>query len=438
MDYVVEPSAIGRGIVTVPGDKSVSHRALMLGGIAEGKTEISGFLPGEDCHATLDAMRAMGVAIEVRSPTELSVTGVGLDGLTAPGRDLDLGNSGTAMRLMAGLLAGQRFDTTLTGDASLSERPMARIIRPLTAMGAEIGSRDGKPPLTIRGSRELKPIDYAMPMASAQVKSAILLAALYARGTTRVTEPAVTRDHTERMFQTMGVEVSADAGAVSLEGQQTLRATAVHVPADISSAMFPMLAALIAEDADITLPGVGVNPTRTGALDILTAMGARIEIGNRRQLGAEPVADIRVRSSELVGQPVDPALVSLAIDEFPALFVAAAAARGRTVFSGLEELRVKESDRIATMAAGLARLGIRVDETPDGAVVHGGDFTGGDVDSGGDHRVAMSLAVAGTRATAAVRVRDVEAVNTSFPGFGDVMASIGAQVALADGVPTER
>ena len=438
MDFLVEPSGIDRGVVAVPGDKSISHRALMLGGIAQGTSEISGFLPGEDCLATLRAIQAMGVAVKRHSATQLSVTGLGSGGLAAPECDLDLGNSGTAMRLMAGLLAGQRFATTLTGDESLSARPMARVIRPLRAMGARIDSRDGKPPLIIRGRGGLRPIDYALPMASAQVKSAILLAGLSASGTSRVTEPAVTRDHTERMLRTMGVKLATEAGTVSIEGPQTLTATAVHVPADISSAVFPLLAALIAEQAEIMLPGVGVNPTRTGALDILAAMGARIDVENPRQFGAEPVADLRVRSSELAGQTVDPALVSRAIDEFPALFVAAAAARGKTVFSGLEELRVKESDRIATMVAGLVRLGIRVDQTHDGAVIHGGRFSGGDVHSGGDHRVAMALAVAGTRAAAAVRIRDVAAVDTSFPGFRAVMATIGARIALAGGAAAAR
>ena len=438
MDFLVEPSGIDCGVVAVPGDKSISHRALMLGGIAQGTSEISGFLPGEDCLATLRAIQAMGVVVKHHSATQLSVTGLGFGGLAAPECDLDLGNSGTAMRLMAGLLAGQRFATTLTGDESLSARPMARVIRPLKAMGARIDSRDGKPPLTIHGRGGLRPIDYVLPMASAQVKSAILLAGLYASGTSRVSEPAVTRDHTERMLGTMGVELAIEVGAVSIDGPQTPTATAVRVPADISSAMFPLLAALLAEQAEIVLPGVGVNPTRTGALDILNAMGARIDVENPRQFGAEPVADLRVRSSELAGQTVDPALVSRAIDEFPALFVAAAAARGKTVFSGLEELRVKESDRIATMVAGLARLGIRVDQTRDGAVIHGGRFSGGDVHSGGDHRVAMALAVAGTRAAAAVRVRDVAAVDTSFPGFRAAMATIGARIALAGGAAVAR
>ena len=438
MDFLVEPSGIDCGVVAVPGDKSISHRALILGGIAQGTSEISGFLPGEDCLATLRALQAMGVVVKHHSATQLSVTGSGCGGLAAPECDLDLGNSGTAMRLMAGLLAGQRFATTLTGDESLSARPMARVIRPLKAMGARIDSRDGKPPLTIHGRGGLRPIDYVLPMASAQVKSAILLAGLYASGTSRVIEPAVTRDHTERMLGTMGVELAIEVGAVSIDGPQTPTATAVRVPADLSSAMFPLLAALLAEQAEIVLPGVGVNPTRTGALDILHAMDARIDVENPRQFGAEPVADLRVRSSELAGQTVDPALVSRAIDEFPALFVAAAAARGKTVFSGLEELRVKESDRIATMVAGLARLGIRVDQTRDGAVIHGGRFSGGDVHSGGDHRVAMALAVAGTRAAAAVRVRDVAAVDTSFPGFRAVMAAIGARIALAGGAAVAR
>lgn len=432
MRFLVTPSKVRDASVTVPGDKSVSHRALMLGSIAEGRTEVSGFLAGEDCLATLAAMRSMGVDIQQASATEMSIEGVGLHGLRGADADLDLGNSGTAMRLMTGLLAGQGFDSVLIGDESLSGRPMGRIIKPLSSMGAKIESRDGKPPLIIRGQDKLQAIDYELPMASAQVKSAVLLAGLYADGTTRVTEPAVTRDHTERMLGSMGVSVVTNSGTIAITGGQQLRGCVVSVPADLSSAAFVMLAALLAENADIQIKNVGVNPTRTGVINILQSMGADITLENTQLLGEEPVADIRVRSSKLRGGIVDPALVSLAIDEFPILFVAAAAALGKTVFSGIGELRVKESDRISAMADGMRILGISVDETPDGATVHGGRFSGGIVQSCGDHRVAMSLALAGTIASDEVIVDDVAAVDTSFPGFRDVMAAFGAEISVSD------
>lgn len=428
MHFQVTPSTIHDASVTVPGDKSVSHRALMLGSIAEGRSEVSGFLAGEDCLATLAAMRVLGVNIQQPGPTEMLIEGVGLHGLQAPDVDLDLGNSGTAMRLMAGLLSGQSFDSVLTGDESLTGRPMGRIIKPLTAMGAKIESLDGKPPLAIYKADKLQAIDYELPMASAQVKSAVLLAGLYADGVTSVTEPAVTRDHTERMLGSMGVSVTKAGGKISVQGGQQLRGCNIKVPGDLSSAAFVILAALLAEDADIQITNVGVNPTRTGVIDILQAMGADISLENPQLLGEEPVADIRVRSSQLQGGPVDPALVSLAIDEFPVLFVAAAAASGKTEFSRIGELRVKESDRIAAMSEGLRILGIQVDESSDAAVVHGGQFSGGTVKSHGDHRIAMSLAVAGTVASEAVLVEDVAAVDTSFPGFCDCMASTGANI----------
>ena len=428
MHFQVTPSTIHDASVTVPGDKSVSHRALMLGSIAEGRTEVSGFLAGEDCLATLTAMRALGVDIQQPGPTEMVIEGVGLHGLQAPDVNLDLGNSGTAMRLMAGLLCGQSFDSVLTGDESLTGRPMGRIIKPLTAMGAKIESLDGKPPLAIYRADKLQAIDYELPMASAQVKSAVLLAGMYADGVTSVTEPAVTRDHTERMLGSMGVSVTTAGGKISVQGGQHLRGCNIKVPADLSSAAFVILAALLAEDADIQITNVGVNPTRTGVIDILQGMGADISLDNPQLLGEEPVADIRVRSSRLQGGPVDPALVSLAIDEFPVLFVAAAAASGKTEFSGIGELRVKESDRIAAMSEGLRILGIQVDESPDAAVVYGGQFSGGTVKSYGDHRIAMALALAGTVASEAVIVEDVAAVDTSFPGFCACMASIGADI----------
>ena len=431
MHFKVTPSVLRDARLTVPGDKSVSHRALMLGSIAEGRTEVSGFLDGDDCLATAAAMRSLGVTIEQPSPTELLIQGVGLHGLRAPAADIDLGNSGTAMRLMAGLLSGQSFGSVLTGDTSLTGRPMGRIIKPLTQMGAAIESDcDGTPPLQISGGLQLHGIHYDLPMASAQVKSAVLLAGLYAEGTTSVTEPAVTRDHTERMLGAMGVRVVHDGNRIALNGGQSLRGTQVKVPADLSSATFIIIGTLLSQDADILIENVGVNPTRTGVIDILQAMGADISLENRQLLGKEPVADIRVRASQLQGGPVDPALVSLAIDEFPALFVAAACARGKTTFSGIGELRVKESDRIAAMADGMRRLGIQVDESADGAVVHGGRFTGGEVESFHDHRVAMALAMAATIADDEVMIRDVDNVDTSFPGFCDCVAAIGGEIEI--------
>ncbi|MGI9225280.1 MAG: 3-phosphoshikimate 1-carboxyvinyltransferase [Woeseiaceae bacterium] len=428
MYYLIQPSTINDAVVTGPGDKSISHRAIMLGSIAEGQTDVSGFLAGDDCLATMEAFRRMGVGIDHPAPTELVIHGVGLHGLQAPVEDIDLGNSGTAMRLLAGMLAGQAFAVTLTGDESLRGRPMQRIITPLAQMGAAIESRDSKAPLTIRGNRQLAAIDYRLPVASAQVKSAILLAGLYADGKTTVSEPAVTRDHTERMLTAMGADIEVAAGQISLQGQQRLRGCKIQVPADLSSAAFVILAGLLAKRADLLLRNVGVNPTRTGVIDILQAMGAKISLENSQLFGEEPVADIRVRSSSLQGIVVDPALVSLAIDEFPVLFVAAAAAKGTTVFSRLGELRVKESDRIAAMANGLRALGIEVEESADGAVVHGGHFSAGEVQSFGDHRIAMSLAIAAIVAAGPVTVQDVATVETSFPGFDHCLRSFGVDI----------
>ena len=431
MDFRVEPSTLHDATVTVPGDKSISHRALMLGSIANGTTDISGFLAGADCLATLQAFRQMGVEISEQDATTLTINGVGAHGLSAPDGDLDLGNSGTAMRLMAGLMAGQTFPCTLSGDASLNSRPMERVITPLTQMGAAIDSDcDGTPPLQISGGLRLQAINYRLQLASAQVKSCVLLAGLYADGRTSVTEPAVTRDHTERMLRTMGVNVTAESGSVSIQGGQQLTGTAIDVPADLSSAAFVILAVLMANKAEVVIENVGVNPTRIGVIDILLAMGGDISLQNPRSLGDEPVADIRVRSSDLNGCDVDPALVSLAIDEFPVLFVAAAAASGKTSFSGVGELRVKESDRIAAMAAGLRALGIQVDETKEGATVHGGQFSGGNVDSFGDHRIAMALAVAACTASDPVLISNIDAVETSFPGFAEVMGLLGAIISV--------
>ncbi|MDH5311785.1 MAG: 3-phosphoshikimate 1-carboxyvinyltransferase [Gammaproteobacteria bacterium] len=428
MQYLVLPSELESGTVRVPGDKSISHRALMLGAIAEGTSHIEDFLTGEDCLATLAALRAMGVRIEQVSGTSVSLQGVGMHGLRPPRGVLDLGNSGTAMRLFAGLLSGQKFSATLTGDASLSGRPMKRVITPLTMMGARIESDDGYPPLVVHGRPDLVGINYTLPVASAQVKSALLLAGLYARGETFITEPATTRDHTERMLRAMGATLTAESRRIRMPGQQTLRAADIRVPADLSSAAFPMVAALIARHSEVLLLGVGVNPTRTGVIEILRRMGAEIQLENARMFGEEPVADLRVRASTLRGIDVDPGLVSLAIDEFPILFVAAALAKGVTRFSGLGELRVKESDRIHAMVRGLKALGLTVNETEDGAEIYGGIPAGGHVDSQGDHRVAMAFAVAATRADGPVRIADVANVNTSFPDFAGSLRSLGVDV----------
>lgn len=428
MHFHVEPSALGGGTLRVPGDKSISHRALLLGAIARGESRIRGFLPGADCLATLAALRDLGVEIRHDVNDQVSIRGAGLYGLKRAGHALDLGNSGTAMRLFAGLLAAQPFDSTLTGDASLSSRPMARVIEPLARMGARVDSNDGLPPLIIRGGHALHGIDYALPVASAQVKSAILLAGLYADSETIVREPAVTRDHTERMLASMGAVIDSADGVIRLQPGTELTACDLDVPADLSSATFPMLAVLIARDCTLTLTNVGLNPTRDGVLTILRAMGAGIELRNQRMQGNEPVADLVVTSSRLRGIDVDPALVPLAIDEFPALFIAAAYAEGVTRFSGLAELRVKESDRLSAMVQGLQSLGVQVDEQPDGAHIHGGVLSGGEVQSFGDHRIAMSFAVAATRAASAVRITDVAAVDTSFPGFVSALQGIGAAI----------
>jgi 3-phosphoshikimate 1-carboxyvinyltransferase len=428
MQFLVQPGSVRDAAVAVPGDKSISHRAVMLGSIARGTTHISGFLNGEDCLATLAAMSSMGVAAEQVDATTVTIHGVGLRGLQAPAAALDMGNSGTAMRLMTGLLSGQAFDTRLVGDESLSSRPMQRIITPLEAMGASIGSHDGRPPLDVHGGRSLQAIHYDLPVASAQVKSAVLLAGLYADGTTSVNEPAVTRDHTERMLTAMGVDIRREGGRIAVEGGQELTGGTVRVPGDLSSAAFVLLAGCISDSADILIRNVGINPTRTGVIDILRAMGASIELENEDVHSGEPVADIRVQASQLRAIDVDPALVSLTIDEFPVLFVAAACAKGATRFSGIGELRVKESDRIGAMATGLRNLGIQVDETEDGAVVHGGPLHGGTVQSFGDHRIAMSLAIAGTVADGAVSVKQTDAVATSFPGFVDLFRTLGMQI----------
>ena len=435
--FRVGPGGRLTGRIRVPGDKSISHRAIMLGALADGVTRISGFLEGADAISTMNVFRALGVRIDGPEAGRVTVHGVGLDGLRGVEAPLDCGNAGTAMRLLMGLLAGQKFASTLVGDESLTKRPMRRVATPLAAMGADIETRDGMPPVRIRPVARLEAIDYAMPMASAQVKSAILLAGLYAQGTTSVTEPAPTRDHTERMLAGFGVKVRTEGARVSIEGGQRLAATDIDVPADISSAAFFLVGASIAEGSDLVLEHVGVNPTRTGILDILKLMGADIALLNAREVGGEPVADLRVRSARLRGIDVPPALVPLAIDEFPALFVAAACAEGRTVVTGAEELRVKESDRIAVMADGLKALGVRAEPTPDGMVIDGAGagaaaFAGGEVATHGDHRVAMSFAMAALRASGPILIRDTLNVATSFPGFPELAAKAGVGISETD------
>jgi 3-phosphoshikimate 1-carboxyvinyltransferase len=415
------------GRISVPGDKSISHRAMMLGGLATGVTRVSGFLDSEDCLATLRAMRAMGVSIERPARTEVVVRGVGLHGLEAPPGPLDMGNAGTAMRLFTGLLAGQAFDAELIGDSSLMRRPMERVAVPLRRMGASIETRDGRPPVRIRGGRALSGIDWTLEVASAQVKSAILLAGLYASGATSVTEPAVTRDHTERMLRAFGVPVESQ-GLTARLTPAPLSAASVAVPGDFSSAAFFIVAALIAGRGPLLIANVGVNPTRTGLLDILRLMGARIEIVETRLAGDEPVADLRVHPGPLRGIAVPPELVPLAIDEFPVLFVAAAVSEGETLVTGAAELRVKESDRIAVMAEGLRALGADAEALPDGMRIRGGNLGGGHVHSHGDHRIAMSFAVAAARAEGDVRIDDVANVATSFPGFLGVASEAGLDV----------
>ncbi|MDB6162795.1 MAG: aroA, partial [Xanthomonadaceae bacterium] len=429
-DWVASRGRALRGTIRAPGDKSISHRAIMLAAIADGVSRVQGFLEGGDTLATAAAFARMGVRIETPEPGVRVVHGVGMHGLRAPGGSLDCGNAGTAMRLLSGLLAGQGFDSTLTGDSSLRQRPMQRVIAPLHAMGADIASDDGLPPLRIHGGQTLMAIDYVLPVASAQVKSAVLLAGLYAAGETRVREPHPTRDYTERMLRAFGAHIAFEPGYAALFGGQGLKATTIDVPADFSSAAFFIVAATLVPGSELRIERVGVNPRRTGLLAVLRAMGADISEERVDVRDGEPVADLVVRYAPLHGIEVPVELVPDMIDEFPALFVAAACATGRTVIRGACELRVKESDRIAAMAAGLRTLGIQVDETPDGATVHGGRLLAGTVASGGDHRVAMAFAVAGQCATGEVRVDDVANVATSFPGFADLAANAGFDVRL--------
>ncbi|WP_329842127.1 3-phosphoshikimate 1-carboxyvinyltransferase [Stenotrophomonas hibiscicola] len=420
-----------QGSLTIPGDKSVSHRSVMFAALADGTSHIEGFLEGEDTRATARIFSQLGVRIETPSPSQRIVHGVGIDGLKAPDAPLDCGNAGTGMRLLAGLLAGQAFDCTLIGDESLSGRPMRRVTGPLSQMGAKIDTQDdGTPPLHVHGGQTLRGIDFASPVASAQIKSAVLLAGLYAQGETSVVEPHPTRDYTERMLSAFGVDIEFSPGKARLRGGQRLRATDIVVPADFSSAAFYLVAASIIPGSQLRLKQVGLNPRRTGLLHALRLMGADITEENPAEQGGEPVADLVVRYAPLKGARIPEELVPDMIDEFPALFVAAAAAEGRTVVSGAAELRVKESDRLAAMATGLRALGMQVDETEDGATLHGGVRLGsGTIESHGDHRIAMAFAIAGQISDGEVRINDIANVATSFPDFDGLARSAGFNLA---------
>lgn len=435
--YRVQPGGQAQGRLRVPGDKSMSHRSIMLGALAEGVTEVKGFLEGEDSLATLQSFREMGVAIEGPYQGRVTIHGVGMHGLKAPAGPLYVGNSGTAMRLFAGLLAGQAFDSELTGDESLTKRPMGRVADPLRLMGATIDTAEGgRPPLRIKGGAALKGVYYDMPMASAQVKSCLLLAGMYAEGETRVREPAPTRDHTERMLNGFGYEVSREGDTCWLQGGGKLTAGPIDVPSDISSATFFLVAAAITPGADITLEHVGINPTRVGVINILGLMGADLKLENEHEVGGEPVADIRIRYAPLKGIDIPVDQVPLAIDEFPALFIAAANAQGKTRLRGAEELRVKESDRIQAMADGLAILGVEHTVVEDGIDIVGNaddavaSYGGGRIDSLGDHRIAMAFAIASLRASDEIIIDDCANVATSFPDFVTLAQRIGMQVSV--------
>ena len=435
--FISKKAGLLQGEVRVPGDKSISHRSIMLGALAEGTTDVSGFLEGDDALATLEAFRDMGVSIEGPKNGKVKIHGVGMKGLRAPVAPLYLGNSGTSMRLLSGLLSAQDFDVELTGDASLSTRPMERVSIPLRQMGAHIeGTDTGRPPLQIKGGSQLKAIEYKMPVASAQVKSCVLLAGLYAEGETLISEPAPTRDHTERMLRGFGYEVHTEGDTIRLHGGGKLTASPIDVPADISSAAFFMVAASITPGSAITLKHVGINPTRIGVINILRLMGADITLTNKTEVGGEPVADIQVRSSILQGIDIPEDQVPLAIDEFPVIFIAAACAHGQTVLSGAEELRVKESDRIQVMADGMTALGINVQVTDGGMIIPGSKdfddpvFKSGRVNSHGDHRIAMAFAVAGLRVDESIQIEDCANVATSFPDFIELAQALGMNVEL--------
>ena len=445
--FIVRPGGSLSGELRVPGDKSISHRAIMLGALAEGTTVIDGFLDGEDALTTLNAFRAMGVVIDGPVQGRVTVHGVGMRGLKPPQGPLYLGNAGTAMRLMAGLMAAQSFTVTLTGDQSLSGRPMSRVVEPLRAMGASIDTApDGRPPLVIHGAARLRGINYSLPMASAQVQSCLLLAGLYAEGETITTVPGVVRDHTSRMLQGFGYPVTVSGEhntTVVVQGGGKLTATHIAVPGDVSSAAFFMVAASIAPGSQIRLNHVGMNPTRCGVVEILKMMGADISVANESLAGGEPVADLVIRSAQLRGIIIPPHLVPVAIDEFPALFIAAACAEGQTVLTGASELRIKESDRIQAMADGLQALSVDAQPLADGMIINGSTlasasgsadkvpvFAGGQINSHGDHRIAMAFAVAALRAKSDIRILDCANVATSFPDFVGLASRAGMRIVV--------
>lgn len=433
--FHIKPGGSLQGRTRVAGDKSISHRAIMLGSIAEGTTRISGFLEAEDAIATICAFKSMGVAIEGPSDGRVTIKGAGLNGLKGPKKAMDLGNSGTSMRLLSGLLAGQKFDSELSGDQSLSRRPMCRVTKPLTAMGARIHTSErGTAPLQIQGARVLKGINYSMPVASAQVKSCLLLAGIYAQGKTCVTEPAPTRNHTESMLERFCYPLESQGNTICIHGGGTLKATDIDVPGDISSAAFFLVGAAITPGSNIELKHVGVNPTRFGVVDILRLMGANIEVKNATVLGGERVADLCVCSSRLKGIVIPEDLVPLAIDELPVLFIAAACAEGETRLAGAAELRVKESDRIQAMADGLNELGITAISKQDGIAIQGGQLKGGCVDAQADHRIAMAFSIAGLRAKNEITISNCENVNTSFPDFVEISRQLGLMIRVEEHV----
>ena len=433
LDFIAQKNPVqDKGIcgdIRVPGDKSISHRSIMFGSLAEGTTHVSGFLEGQDALATLNAFTAMGVEIEGPDKGTVVIHGVGMHGLKKPDIALDMGNSGTSIRLLSGLLAGQGFDVTMTGDESLSKRPMKRVTDPLALMGADLETAEGgTPPLTLKAGSGLKAIDYPLPMASAQVKSCVLLAGLYAEGRTSITEPAPTRDHTERMLEAFAYPVEVNGAERAVVGGGKLKAADIDIPSDISSAAFFMVAASIVPNSDLVIRHVGMNPTRIGVINILRLMGANIEILEERKVGGEPVADLRVKYAKLKGIEIPESDVPLAIDEFPVLFIAAASAGGKTVLTGAEELRVKESDRIQVMADGLQALGVKAEPTEDGIVIEGGSIGCGEVESHHDHRISMAFSVASLLSTGEIHIKGCDNVATSFPNFVGLANSVGFNI----------
>ncbi len=424
MKFVSYPVKTLQGEITIPGDKSISHRSIIFGSIAKGITHVHGFLDGDDCLATMRIFQSMGVVIERPSAQELVIHGVGKYGLKQPAATLNCGNSGTTMRLLTGLLAAQAFDTELTGDASLLKRPMERVRRPLEQMGAQVETHEGKPPVLIRGGQALHGISYVMPEASAQVKSCLLIAGLYARGETRIGEPGITRDHTERMLKSFSYPVQTSEHTATINSASECYGTDIWVPGDISSAAFFIVAATVIPNADLVIKNVGINPTRTGIIHILREMGANISFINERSYGDELVADICVKQAVLKGIEIPMAMVPLAIDEFPVIFIAASCAIGTTVLKGAKELRCKESDRIGAMVDGLQALGIDAEALDDGVIIQGGSIQGGQVESRDDHRIAMAFAVAGSIASGPITIKDCANVATSFPSFVKTAQSI--------------